>query len=79
MNPKDSFVVGRIGGGDAVLDRHRQHEAVVVVGVLADQVDPTGGEDHPDRRSSELAPELVAGRGRGVSGGGRGHRSRDGS
>ena len=32
------------GHRDAALDREREAEAVVVVGVLADQVDPSGGE-----------------------------------
>ena len=47
MNPEDSIVVGRIGGRNAVLDRHRQDEAVVVIGVLPDQVDPAGGNATP--------------------------------
>ena len=34
---------------DLEADRGRQHEPEVVVGVLADQVDPTGGPDHLDR------------------------------
>ena len=38
------------------IDRHRQHEAVVVVGVLADQVDAPGGA-HQDRRAAEALGE----------------------
>ncbi len=35
---------------DSEVDRHRQHVAVVVVGVLADQVDPAGRVHDADRR-----------------------------
>ena len=34
---------------DVTIDRHRQHEAVVVVGVLADQVDAPGRDRQPAR------------------------------
>src|SRR5216684_5857006 len=37
---------------DIQIDRHRQHEAIVVVGLLADQVDPAGGAEN-----SRLVPE----------------------
>ena len=37
--------VGQEGDPDLEVDRGRQDEAVVVVGVLADQVDPAGGAD----------------------------------
>ena len=79
MDPEDAFVVWPIGGGNAVFDRHRENEAVVVVGVLPDQVDPPGGERHPRRWRAELAPELLAGRCGSVSGGRRNHWIGDGS
>ncbi len=40
----------RPGGEDHVaLDRHRQHKAIVVVGVLADEIHPAGSGDDPLR------------------------------
>ena len=45
----DPAVVGRqIGDADLEVDGRRQHEPEVVVGVLADEVDPAGGADDPD-------------------------------
>ena len=45
----DPAVVGRqVGDADLEVDRRGQDEAVVVVGVLADEVDPTGRPDDPD-------------------------------
>ena len=37
------------------IDGQRQHEAVVVVGMLADQIDPTRGPDDPAGRLPETA------------------------
>jgi hypothetical protein len=39
------------------IDRHRQHVAVVVVGVLADQVDPPGSGGSPTGPASKAAFE----------------------
>jgi hypothetical protein len=63
MNPEDPLVVWPIGGSKAVFERHGEDEAVVVVGVLPDQVDPARGKRHPDRRCTELTQELGTGRG----------------
>ena len=41
---------------DVAIDRHRQHEAVVVVGVLADEVDAAGRDRE---RRVDAAPELL--------------------
>ena len=49
------LALGR-GGRDTLAEREGQHEPLVVVGVLADQVDPAGGEPHTLR----LAPVALA-------------------
>ena len=54
------------------VDRERQHEAVVVVGVLADQVDPPGGAPEPGGGAAEHALEQ---RGDGLGAGGHSGRS----
>ena len=43
------------------LDGHRQHKAVVVVGVLTDQIDPAGGPEEVSRRAAELLVEKLGG------------------
>ena len=44
---------GFVGGHDGVaFDGHRQHEAVVVIGVFADDVDAAGRGDNPARRAA---------------------------
>ena len=46
----DLVAAVRRGGDDGVaLDRHREHKAIVVVGVLADEVHATGGGGDPLR------------------------------
>ena len=62
----DTTVVGRDeGDGDAEVDRRGQDEALVVVGVLADEVDPARGVHDPDRvwvgGRRRLAGDQVAG------------------
>ena len=58
----ESFGAYTIGLDAEILavDRHRQHEAVVVVGVLANQVDPPGGDHDAGWLRSEHVLELVA-------------------
>src|SRR5690606_37270566 len=46
-------------GEGAPVDRERQHEALVVVGVLADQVDAAGRRPDAHRLAPEGRPELV--------------------
>src|SRR6266851_1390834 len=52
------------------IDRHRHHKAIVVVGVLADQVDPPGGAENsrflPEERLKFLTQLGSAWRGRGL-------------
>ena len=43
---------------DLAVDGHRQHEAVVVVGVLADQVDATRRANQHRGAGAEAAPEF---------------------
>ena len=49
--------VGQVGDPDLEVDRGREHEAEVVVGVLADEVDPPRGPDDAD-----LGPSCRRGR-----------------
>ena len=51
-------VSGSAAHGDPVGDRERQREAVVVVGVLADQVDPPGRERGDALQSPRREPAL---------------------
>src|ERR1700687_168449 len=57
------------GDPDIQIDRHRHHKAIVVVGVLADQVDPPGGAENsrfvPEERLKFLTQLGSAWRGRG--------------
>ena len=48
---------GSKGDGDVAIDRHRQDEPVVVVGVLADQVDPAGSDR--DARAHAAGEDLL--------------------
>ena len=43
---------------DPAVDRHREHEAIVVVGVVADEVHATGGAREERRIAPEAAAEL---------------------
>ena len=46
----DALVVtGNVGNANLAIDRDRQDEPIVDIGVLADEVDPSGRPDHPDR------------------------------
>jgi len=55
----DPAVVGRDEGDrDPEIDRGGQHEAVVVVRVLADEVDPAGRVDDADARRIGGGPRL---------------------
>ena len=41
------------------IDRHRQDESVVIVGVIADQVHAPGGAREERRLTAEAVPELL--------------------
>ncbi len=43
VGAQDAILAWEKGDGDMAIDRHRQDEPVVVVGVLADEVDSAGG------------------------------------
>ena len=47
--------------GDPLAERERQHETLVVVGVLAHQVGPPRGQPHPVRLPAEPPPEKRSG------------------
>ena len=72
-------VIARSGGDPGVaVDGHRQHEAIVVIGVFADQVDPAGrAREHRRRGAVALGEGTHDGeRGGREVGGGRGHGRR---
>ena len=48
---------------DVAFDRHGQHEAVVVIGMLTDQVHTARGRDHPAGRMTKTPGEQLARRG----------------
>ncbi len=52
--PSSELRAARSGDHHPLLDGHRQDEAVVVVGVFADQVHPSRGGDHPTRAPAHL-------------------------
>jgi hypothetical protein len=57
VDTNDAIRRGANAYRDAAIDRHRQNEAVVVVGVLADQVDAAWGHGHAVRVAAELTAE----------------------
>ena len=54
MKTNDIFSVGAaVGGKNGItVNRHGQDEAVVIIGVFADDVDPSRSSDDPTRRAS---------------------------
>jgi hypothetical protein len=53
VHAKEAVIARRARGIRALRQGDRQHEPVVVVGVLADEVDPSGGRPDTLRRSAE--------------------------
>jgi hypothetical protein len=57
MHPNDVPIVRREGQRDKTVESHGQDETVVVVRVLTDEIDPTGG--HGDTRMGIPAVNLM--------------------
>ncbi len=59
MDRHAAVVAGPQGDPHRPVNGQRQHEAVVVVGMLADEVDPAGGTDDPPRHLAETLREML--------------------